>query len=123
MSIMLAKQHGPYSPPVGESKFRRNFGGGKRLGSKPSPHQNFSRFAGEILAPPQGGSRDGVEDEKMKPSKPFSVTTREILKDPALAALYLEECLEDGDMELFTAALKDVADAHGAGTSKSVKEN
>ena len=49
----------------------------------------------------------------MKPSRPFSETTQEMLKDPELAALYLEECLEDGDMELFTAALKDVADARG----------
>jgi len=49
----------------------------------------------------------------VKPSRPFSQTTREMLKDPQLAALYLEECLEDGDMELFTAALKDVAEAYG----------
>ena len=49
----------------------------------------------------------------MKPSRPFSDTTQEMLKDPELAALYLEECLEDGDMELFAAALKDVADACG----------
>jgi probable addiction module antidote protein len=49
----------------------------------------------------------------MKPSRPFSETTQEMLKDPELAALYLEACLEDGDMELFTAALKDVADACG----------
>ncbi len=49
----------------------------------------------------------------MKPSRPFSETLHKMLKDPELAALYLEECLEDGDMELFTLALKDVADAHG----------
>ena len=36
-----------------------------------------------------------------------------MLKDPELAVLYPEECLEDGDMELFTAALKDVAEAYG----------
>lgn len=47
----------------------------------------------------------------MKPSRPFSETLHEMLKDPELAALYLEECLEDGDMELFTTALRDVA--HG----------
>src|SRR2546423_1806980 len=49
----------------------------------------------------------------MKPSRPFSESTQEMLKDPELAALYLEERLKDGDMELFTAALKDVADAWG----------
>jgi probable addiction module antidote protein len=49
----------------------------------------------------------------MKPSKPFSETLHKMLKDPELAALYLEECLEDGDMQLFTMALRDVADARG----------
>jgi probable addiction module antidote protein len=49
----------------------------------------------------------------MSPSKPFTETLRKMLKDPELAALYLEECLEEGDMELFTLALKDVADARG----------
>jgi DNA-binding phage protein len=55
----------------------------------------------------------------MKPSRPFSDTTQEMLKDPELTALSLEECLKDGDMELFTAALKDVADACGGLTSLS----
>jgi probable addiction module antidote protein len=61
----------------------------------------------------------------MKPSKPFSDTSHEMLKDPKLAALYLEECLQDGDMELFTAALKDVAAARGgmAYLSKATKLN
>ena len=36
-----------------------------------------------------------------------------MLKDPELAALSLEACLKDGDMKLFTAALKDVAEACG----------
>jgi len=49
----------------------------------------------------------------MKPSTPFSETTKEMLKDPELAALYLEECLADGNPELFAAALKDVAEAYG----------
>jgi len=49
----------------------------------------------------------------MRTSRPFSETLNEILKDPEEAALYLEACLEDGDMELFTAALRDVADARG----------
>ena len=49
----------------------------------------------------------------MKPSKPFDETLHRMLKDPELAALYLEDCLEDGDMELFTMALRNVADARG----------
>jgi probable addiction module antidote protein len=49
----------------------------------------------------------------MRTSRPFSETLNEILKDPEEAALYLEACLEDGDMELFTAALRDVTNAHG----------
>ncbi|HEY4032469.1 MAG TPA: addiction module antidote protein [Ktedonobacteraceae bacterium] len=49
----------------------------------------------------------------MKASRPFSETLHKMLKDPELAALYLEDCLEDGDMELFTMALRDVADARG----------
>ena len=49
----------------------------------------------------------------MRTSRPFSETLNEILKDPEEAALYLEACLEDGDMELFTAALRDVAEARG----------
>ena len=55
----------------------------------------------------------------MKPSRPFSETTQKMLKDPKLAALSLEACLKDGDMELFTATLKDVADACGDLTSLS----
>ena len=35
----------------------------------------------------------------MKPSRPFSETLHKMLKDPELAALYLEDCLEDGDKE------------------------
>ena len=49
----------------------------------------------------------------MKPSKPYTETRRKMLKDPKVAAIYLEECLQDGDMELFTAALRHVADARG----------
>ncbi len=49
-----------------------------------------------------------------KASRPFDFSIRdELLKDPEHAALYLEECLIDGDMELFQAALKDVAKAQG----------
>ena len=49
----------------------------------------------------------------MKPSRSFDKTRREALGDPKVAALYLEECLRDGDMALFTAALKHVAEAQG----------
>ncbi len=49
----------------------------------------------------------------MRTSRPFSETLNEVLKDPEQAALYLETCLEEGDMELFNVALKDVANAHG----------
>ncbi len=49
----------------------------------------------------------------MRTSRPFSETLNEALKDPEQAALYLETCLEEGDMELFTIALRDVANAHG----------
>ncbi|MDA0737840.1 MAG: putative addiction module antidote protein [Nitrospirae bacterium] len=50
---------------------------------------------------------------KKKPTRPFNKTSQELLKDPQVAAEYLEEILADGNMELFTAALKDVADARG----------
>ncbi len=46
-----------------------------------------------------------------KASRSFDKTSKELLKDPKVAAMYLEEILTDGDMELFMAALKDVADA------------
>lgn len=44
-------------------------------------------------------------------SRPFQELSDEILKDPEVAALYLEDILQDGDMELFKLALKDVAAA------------
>jgi probable addiction module antidote protein len=46
-----------------------------------------------------------------KASRSFDKTSKELLENPKVAAMYLEEILADGDMELFTAALKDVADA------------
>ncbi len=46
-----------------------------------------------------------------KASRPFGETSKKLLKNPNVAAMYLEEILADGNMELFTAALKDVADA------------
>ena len=44
-------------------------------------------------------------------SRPFGKTSKELLKNPKVAAMYLEEIFADSDMEMFTAALKDVADA------------
>ncbi len=52
-----------------------------------------------------------------KASRPFKELSNELLKDPECAALYLEECLADGDMELFKLALKNVADARLGGIS------
>jgi probable addiction module antidote protein len=51
----------------------------------------------------------------MKASVPFDETSRELLKDPETAAMYLEEFLADDNMELFKLALKHVADARLGG--------
>jgi probable addiction module antidote protein len=40
---------------------------------------------------------------------------KEQLQDKQLAAMYLEECLADGNIDLFKKALKDVADAQLGG--------
>ena len=37
----------------------------------------------------------------------------ESLKDPETAAEYLTACLDDGDMDVFILALRDVAEAQG----------
>lgn len=47
----------------------------------------------------------------MKVSMPFNETRKAMLKDPELAAMYLEESLQDGNMEEFKQALKHVAEA------------
>ncbi len=59
---------------------------------------------------------------KKKASRPFNKTSKELLKDPEVAAQYLEDILTDGDMEVFTAALKDVADARLGGMSALSKK-
>jgi len=59
---------------------------------------------------------------KKKPTRPFNKTSQKLLKDPKVAAEYLEEILADGNMELFTAALKDVADARLGGMSALSKK-
>jgi probable addiction module antidote protein len=46
-----------------------------------------------------------------KASKPFNDTSKLMLEDADTAAMYLEEILADGDIELFKEALKDVAAA------------
>jgi probable addiction module antidote protein len=57
-----------------------------------------------------------------KPSKPFSIASLDVLKDPEQAALYLEEILADGDIEMFKAALKDVAEVRVGGMTKLAEE-
>jgi probable addiction module antidote protein len=42
---------------------------------------------------------------------------KEQLQDKRLAAMYLEECLADGNIDLFKKALKDVADAQLGGVT------
>jgi len=59
---------------------------------------------------------------KKKATRPFNETSKELLKDPEVAAQYLEEILADGNMEVFTAALKDVADARLGGMSALSKK-
>ena len=47
-----------------------------------------------------------------KASQVFDFSNIEVLKDPEYAAIYLEECLIDGDIEIFQMALRDVAEAN-----------
>jgi probable addiction module antidote protein len=56
-----------------------------------------------------------------KASVSFDETSRELLSGSESAALYLEECLEEGDTELFKLALKHVADAQIGGMTKLSK--
>ncbi len=51
----------------------------------------------------------------------FDETSKELLKDPETASLYLEECLANGDIELFKLALKHVADAQEGGMTQLAK--
>jgi len=51
-----------------------------------------------------------------EPSKQFDFGGRdELLRDPDLAAVYLDECLVDGDLALFQEALRNVAKAQEGG--------
>jgi probable addiction module antidote protein len=45
----------------------------------------------------------------------FDDLLKEQLQNKRIAAMYLEECLADGNIELFKKALKDVADAQLGG--------
>jgi probable addiction module antidote protein len=49
------------------------------------------------------------------PSVSFDETRYQVLQDPKAAAVYLDECLADGDMELFTESLRHVAKARLGG--------
>jgi probable addiction module antidote protein len=54
----------------------------------------------------------------ISPSKPLDFGFRdELLRDPENAAIYLAECLEDGDIELFQEALRHVAKVQEGGVS------
>ena len=56
-------------------------------------------------------------------SEPFDYSLRDqLLRDPENAALYLSECLEDGDIELFQEALRNVAKAQKGGVRAIAKQ-
>ncbi len=57
-----------------------------------------------------------------QPSQSFDKTRLEVLKDADAAAVYLDECLADGNVELFTEALKHVAKARLGGMSSLAEE-
>ena len=53
-----------------------------------------------------------------KASVPFDFSVHDkLLQNPENAAIYLEECLIDGNMELFQEALQNVAKAQGGMTA------
>ena len=58
----------------------------------------------------------------IRPSRPFDITSKELLQDPEVAALYLEEILKDGNVDLFKAALRDVAAARVGTITKLAEE-
>ncbi len=60
----------------------------------------------------------------IEPSRPMDFSGRDdLLKDPCYAAIYLEECLQDGDMELFQEALQNVVRAQGGMTALAKQIN
>lgn len=72
--------------------------------------------AGILKKPAHTGRITG--EEKMATSKSYAKALIRELKDPREAAEYLSMALEDGNMEVFLLALKDVAEALGGGFSK-----
>ena len=54
-------------------------------------------------------------------TRPFSEITHELLQDAESAALYLEEVLADGDIEMFKVALRNVAEARLGGMTELAK--
>ncbi len=56
------------------------------------------------------------------PSRSFNATSNELLRDAEAAAMYLEEILADGDMDLFKEALKHVAAARVGTMTELAKE-
>jgi len=59
---------------------------------------------------------------KAKPSTSFNATSDQLLQDPETAAMYLEEILIDGDIELFKQALKEVASARVGSMAELARE-
>lgn len=53
------------------------------------------------------------KEGRMKPSVPYRPFLLEELKDKSYAAIYLDVVMEDGDMELFLLALRNVTAAQG----------
>ena len=49
----------------------------------------------------------------MVKTESYRANLLEALKDPETAAEYLSACLDDGDVEVFLLALRDVAEAQG----------
>ncbi len=57
-----------------------------------------------------------------KNSRSFDETSKALLQDPEMAAMYLEEVLESGDIALFKLALRDVAAVRVGSMTKLAKE-
>ena len=60
--------------------------------------------------------------KKSKGQLAFEETNNELLKDPQAAAMYLEEILAAGDLDLFKEAMKDVLSAQNGSMTKASKK-
>lgn len=58
----------------------------------------------------------------MKPWKPYKDVLKTVLKDPKMAAGYINTALEAGDWDAFLLALRNVAEVHG-GLSNLAKKS